>query len=144
MDEKRLIKVTVNDIAVINQAIPKEQIPLLRALRGEREVQLKDGSYHLMDEDDLVKLSELIPSWLRWLVKVPFVLSYNPESEALSVAGDEWQEEALRRVLNLEKNEKLKLYHLEKLVMEFGSLVFVVFAVDFRSVISSGKGVENE
>ncbi|ALU12283.1 hypothetical protein EYM_02090 [Ignicoccus islandicus DSM 13165] len=143
MNDRELIKLTISDFATINQSVPKEQIPLLRALRGEREVPLKDGTVHLMDEDDLQRLSNAIPSWLRWLVKVPIVLSYNPETGALSVMGDQWQEEAVRNVLGLERDEKLKFYHLDKLVMELGSLVFVIFAVDLREVISS-KGVENE
>ena len=143
MEERNLIKLTFNDISTINQAVPKEQIPLLRALRGEREVLLKDGSHHLMDEEDLLRLSNSIPSWLRWLVKVPIVLSYNPESGAISVMGDEWQEEAVKRVLGLEREERLKFNHLDRLVMELGSLVFVIFAVDFREVVSN-KGVGNE
>ncbi|UXD22388.1 hypothetical protein IPA_04220 [Ignicoccus pacificus DSM 13166] len=133
--EGRLLKVVINDIALINQAIPKTQITLKKALEGDLIVELRDGSTHYMDPDEVQKFYEKLPNWMRWIVKVPIIISFNPESETFSVTGDEWQQEALRYVLGMDKDDKLKFQHLERLIMEYGSLVFVIFAVDVGEII---------
>ena len=86
--EQRIFKVVLNDIALINQAVPKKLISLKRALEGSLIVELKDGTTHYMDKDELQKFYERLPKWMRWIVKVPIIITYSPESESFSVSGE--------------------------------------------------------
>jgi len=140
--DKELLKVTLNGIALINQAIPKYQITLRNALKGNLSVELKDGTSHLMDVDEVSKLSRKLPSWMIWLVKLPFILAYNPENSIFKVVGDEWQEKATREVLGLDTSTPLKIEHIEKLVMDYGSLVFILFAIDYKKIFDRGEKIE--
>jgi uncharacterized protein (UPF0216 family) len=132
--EQKVVSTILNDITLINQSIPKRQIALKKALEGNLTVELKDGSTHYMEKDELLEFYNRLPKWMRWIVKVPIIIIYNPKNESFTVSGDEWQEEAVRTVLGISKGEKLKFGHLERLIMEYGSFVFVAFVVDVEEL----------
>jgi len=131
----RVTKLVFDDIASINSSIPSKRIMLKRALEGERIVPLKDGSEHLMDLKELEELSSNLPSWMKWVVKVPLLLAYEPQNGLIKVLGSEWDEKAIRAVLGLERDEPIRMYHLERLIMKFSTLVFIIFEVDMSKVL---------
>ncbi len=134
--DRNVLKITINDISQINQSIPKSQVLLKTALGGKLEVELKDGTMHLMDKDEVQNLASKLPSWMVWVVKIPFILAFNPEGGKFVVLGDEWQKEAIARVLKLDEASSLKFGDVERLIMEYGSLVFIMFSVDISSLLS--------
>ncbi len=139
--QKRLTKLVFNDIYSINQSVPKETVTLKVALDGKREIMLKDNTKHLMDADELKDFSEKLPSWMRWIVRVPITLAYNPSTELLKVLGSEWEERAVRYALGLDSLEKLNFLALEKLIMRYSSLIFILFDVRVEDIIG-GDGYE--
>ena len=137
----KIVKAVFDDIASINSSVPAKRVILKRALSGERLVPLKNGNEHLMDKHELEELVSSLPSWMRWVVKVPFLLAYEPQNGVLKVLGSEWDEKAIKKILGLEKDEPIRIYHLERLIMKFSSLVFVLFEVDMSKVL---RGESNE
>ncbi len=131
----KVVKAVFDDVSRINQSVPKERYLLYRALRGERLVPLKDGSEHLMEISELEEFASALPSWMRWVVKVPLMIAYNPLRNTFKVLGSEWDEKAIRKVLGLDRDEPIRMYHLEKLIMRFGSLIFVLFEVDMSEIL---------
>ena len=134
-----LTKAVIDDVITINQSVPVTKFPLKVALGGERVVKLKDGSDHLMDADELEEMANLLPSWMKWVVRVPLVVAYEPFNGVVRVLGNEWEEKAVRILVGVEKDEPLRLYHLERLIFKFPSLVFVIFNVNVSDVISGGS-----
>lgn len=140
-EQRRLTKIVFDDIHSINQSVPRETVTLKVALDGKREIPLRDNTMHLMDLDELKDFSERLPSWMRWIVRVPITLAYNPTTGSLKVLGSEWEEKALRYVLGLESEEPLNFLALEKLIMRYSSLVFIIFDVKVEDIVG-GDGYE--
>jgi len=131
----KITKLVFEDIASINSSVPSKRVMLKKALEGERLVPLKDGGEHLMDLEELEELSSSLPSWMKWVVRVPLLLAYEPQNGVIKVLGSEWDEKAIRTVLGLERDEPIRMYHLEKLIMRFSTLVFIIFEVDMSRVL---------
>jgi len=138
--QDKLVKAVFDDIASINNSVPVRGVLLKRALSGERSVLLRDGSEHLMDQEEIESLADSLPSWMKWVVEIPFVLAYNPKGGTLKVLGPEWNEKAIRVLLSIERDEPIRLYHLERLISRFASLTFVLFEVDAKSIIGGDEG----
>ena len=137
MDRRKdkITKLVFEDLASINSSVPSKRVMLKKALEGERLVPLKDGGEHLMDLEELEELSSSLPSWMKWVVRVPLLLAYEPQNGVIKVLGSEWDEKAIRIVLGLERDEPIRMYHLEKLIMRFSTLVFIIFEVDMSRVL---------
>ena len=141
MDDKqrRLTKLVFDDINTINQSIPSETVTLKLALEGRREIRLRDNSCHIMDYDELRELAGELPSWMKWIVRVPITLAYNLSTGTLKVLWSEWEEKAIRRVLGIEDEYPINLMHLEKLIMKFSSLIFVIFDVRVSDIVGGDE-----
>lgn len=140
-DERRLAKLVFDDIHTINMSIPAETVTLKVALDGKREIRLKDSTTHLMDLEELHEFANNLPSWMKWIVKVPITLAYNPTTGTLKVLGSEWEEKAVRRVLGLDEEAPLNFGALERLIMRYSSLIFVLFDVRVEDIVG-GDGYE--
>ncbi|ABU82571.1 DUF61 family protein [Ignicoccus hospitalis] len=140
-DANGVVRNVIEEFRSINQSVPQERVLLKAAAEGRRLIKLRDGSEHLMDTDELNEMINLLPSWMKWVVRVPLLLAYEPLTGVVKVLGSEWDEKAVRRLVGIDKEEPLRLYHLERLITRFSSLVFIIFEVDVARLVGVGEDV---
>ncbi len=128
MERDHIVKKVIQDLVTINNLSPAERIPLAEALEGKVEIKLKDGSTHLMEIEELQKLSSKLPSWMKWLLKVPIVIVRDPFGNYK--ASDTWTEEAIRRLVG-----ELSTSNVSKLIRDYPSLIFIMVAVSVEEIV---------
>ena len=76
------------------QAYWPAELVTLEELGSRRQVRLLDGSYHELDEADVVRLLSAVPRYFWPFMRVPLLLSYVKTETGLTryvVVGDRWQ-----------------------------------------------------
>ncbi len=131
MERDHIVKRVIQDIITINNLTPAERITLAEALQGKREVKLRDGSTHLMEANELERLASRLPSWMKWLLKVPIVIIRDPFGKYK--ATDQWTEEALKILVG-----ELLEANVSKLIRDYPSLIFIMVTINVEE-IAGGK-----
>lgn len=132
------------EIGRLNNHLPKSRTTLGEVLRGgPRYVQARDGSQILFVKEDVERLSAEIPSKFHDRVKLPFLILRRMDlgKSTYSVAGDEFEERVVAKLLGLEAAEldkpplevKSPLYlykpHISELIRRFHSVVILAFGL---------------
>lgn len=107
---------------------PQEFVTLREALDGKLEIKLNGGFTHHFNEEEVKRLSKIIPIYMWSLIKLPFVIVKTLQPGEYLVNGSEWELKALSLILDKDVKFGLRTGDVEKLIKNFKSLIIITLS----------------
>ena len=128
------------EVRKLNYHLPKSRKPLKILLKEETpSVETQDGRTILMKKEEIVKLSDIVPSYLQDKIQLPIIIQrrFDLGKSIYTVMGNKLEEFTLKKALNLtdhdfkeyEEEEAFHIFkpYLSELIRMFHTLIVIGF-----------------